>query len=379
MQIDDVNNGKDFEFLAPTPCELVTEGNFNDECLPNDLQTNDAEESMDLSPSAQRKTRVFITEGIFNQVVHLQNTMSKKDLLDVTGVGKSALNKLLAKLDSLPEGEIPCYTKFYNKPGRKPTSKSARYDELHMIVGADNSLNLQGCSEKLSTNLSRSQICRDMKIAGITRKRLKSRASVTQTLANIEARRLFCARITRERGQHVFFLDESGFNLHTSTNYGYSPKNRNAYIYQPASRGRNVSMCALMSINEVEKYELRDGAYNSEAFLEFLISANRENILTANSVLVLDNVRFHHCLEIKSFFNRTNIKPIFLSPYSPDLNPIEMVFSMIKQRLDKIRPRATTIAGLKNNIDSVMSRLGELSPFYRDFWQKVNEILNSLT
>ena len=52
---------------------------------------------------------------------------------------------------------------------------------------------------------------------------------------------------------------------------------------------------------------------------------------------------------------------------------------MIKQRLDKIRPRAVTIVDLKLNIDSVMSRLGEFTAFYRDFWQKVNEILNSLT
>ena len=171
------------------------------------MQLNDADISMDLLPSTPKKPRVLITKSIFDQIVRLRGTMAKRDLLDVTGVSKSALDKLLQKLDSFKQDEVPFYSKFFGKPGRKPTNKSARFDELQMIVGADNSQNLQGCAEILSTKLSRSQVCRDMKIAGITRKRLKKRASVTLTASNIEARRLFCAKVTREHGQQVFFFD----------------------------------------------------------------------------------------------------------------------------------------------------------------------------
>ena len=76
-------------------------------------------------------------------------------------------------------------------------------------------------------------------------------------------------------------------------------------------------MCALISINGVEKYELKDGAYNRESFLEFLVSAQEGNILTAGSILVLDNVPFHHYQEVKAFFWKNEYKLIiFISLFS---------------------------------------------------------------
>ena len=345
------------------------EASFNEEI--NNERSNVVAEGV-------RKPRVFITEAIFDQIVRLRSTKTKNELIDITGVSISALNKLLKKLDSLEEGETPLYSNFFNKPGRKILDKTQRYLELKLITGNDNTLTLQGCVDNMSRPKSKSQVCRDFKKAGITRKRLRRRANVTLSDANLEARRIFCAKITAERSQRILFLDESGFNLHTSTNYGYSMENQNAYIYQPASRGRNISMCALISSNGVEKVEMKAGAYNRETFMNYLVSAQEANVLTSGTVLVLDNVRFHHCQEIKMFLDNKGIKTIYLPPYSPDLNPIEMVFSMIKQRLDRLRPRAQTTSDLIANIHSVLDSLSDFVEFYRDFWRRVNEILNSL-
>ena len=74
-------------------------------------------------------------------------------------------------------------------------------------------------------------------------------------------------------------------------------------------------------------------------------------------MLVFDNVRFHHCAEIKTFLEFLAVEIMYLSVYSPDLNSIENVFSCIKQKLDRIRPRATTIAQLKQNVTEVMANL----------------------
>ena len=71
-------------------------------------------------------------------------------------------------------------------------------------------------------------------------------------------------------------------------------------------------MCALISRNGVEKYVLREGAFNRESFMAFIVSAADENILISGCVLVLDNVRFHHCLEVKNCVESKGVKLFYL-------------------------------------------------------------------
>ena len=171
-------------------------------------------------------------------------------------------------------------------------------------------------------------------------------------------------------------MDESGFNLHTSNNCGYFPVAKDAVLYQPASRGRNVSMCGIISKSGVEHYKPIDGGYNREIFATFLSECSQKGLFNNNVVLIFDNVRFHHRAEIKTFLESLDVEIMYFPAYSPDFNPIENVFSCIKQRLDRMRPRATTIAQLKQNVIEVTENLGNFTEYYRHFWQKLNEIVN---
>ncbi|KAF7685706.1 hypothetical protein CDIK_3545 [Cucumispora dikerogammari] len=99
------------------------------------------------------------------------------------------------------------------------------------------------------------------------------------------------------------FLDESGFNLHTPINFGYSMVSENAILYQPASKSQNISLCGIISSNGIEAYKLIDGAYNRDEFMRFLVVCSEKGIFNQNLILVIDNVRFHYCEEILFFFN----------------------------------------------------------------------------
>ena len=54
-----------------------------------------------------------------------------------------------------------------------------------------------------------------------------------------------------------------------------------------------------------------------------------------NSVLVMDNARIHHNEKIISIVEEFGGRVLFLPPYSPDFNPIELAFSVIKSWLRK--------------------------------------------
>jgi len=66
----------------------------------------------------------------------------------------------------------------------------------------------------------------------------------------------------------------------------------------------------------------------------------------------MDNVKFHHSREIQMLLRENNIVFKYLPPYSPQLNPIEEFFAMLKARYAALRKDFTTIP---NCIDNILS------------------------
>ena len=74
------------------------------------------------------------------------------------------------------------------------------------------------------------------------------------------------------------------------------------------------------------------GAYNGEKFLAWVTDALCPQ-LRKGDVVVLDNVRFHHRAEVRAAVREAKADVRFLPPYSPDLNPIEKMWSKAKALL----------------------------------------------
>lgn len=75
-----------------------------------------------------------------------------------------------------------------------------------------------------------------------------------------------------------------------------------------------------------------------------------------------------------NFFRANNIRYDFLPPYSPQLNPIEEVFSIFKNIYRSFRPFATTVNEMKNLIDSAM----EILKCDRNFLSLYNHMMYNL-
>lgn len=324
----------------------------------------------------QRKRRVVINPSIFDQIKRLYKQKSKEEMLEITSLSKSALNAAIRKIESF-ENDNPTFEALYKRAGRNKGNRDSLHAEIRTVFGNNNSFTQVGCRELLqNSSISLATMCRAVKEANLTRKRLKRRANIVLSEEHKATRQVFCSRILGSRSRQILFLDESGFNLHTSINYGYSPVGQDAFIYQPRSRGKNISLCAIISMNGIEHFNLVDGACTKEIFLGFLEECFRKGIFQNNPVLVMDNVRFHCGEEIKHFLLARGVQVMMLPTYSPDLNPIENIFGCIKARLDRIRPRAETREMLNNNIRIIIQGMGSCEEYYRSFWQLVNAINN---
>ena len=62
--------------------------------------------------------------------------------------------------------------------------------------------------------------------------------------------------------------------------------------------------------------------------------------LSPGDVVILDNVGFHKSLRAAEFVRQRGAWLLFLPPYSPDLNPIEMAYSKLKTLLRKRAARS---------------------------------------
>ena len=72
-------------------------------------------------------------------------------------------------------------------------------------------------------------------------------------------------------------------------------------------------------------------------------SVNLRNILiptlSPDSIVVMDNMRSHHTQAVKDLLEQAGVQYLYLPPYSPDLNPIEKMWSKLKTFLRKAKVR----------------------------------------
>nr|XP_047136089.1 uncharacterized protein LOC124813285 [Hydra vulgaris] len=209
--------------------------------------------------------------------------------------------------------------------------------------------------EQHGKNVSISFVSRKLKKLILTRKRLAIIPQERNTMERINQRSIFAAEVARIADSNLVFLDETGFNKHIVRSYGYSPKDTKAYFTVPANKGQNVSLMCLISNLGVECYQYKSGACNTQSFIDFI---NNKLVLffavNPNKILILDNAKFHKAAAVLQLLREKNITNKFLVPYSPELNPIEEFFSMLKSNFKSTR-NANPDMTVEETLESILS------------------------
>lgn len=249
------------------------------------------------------------------------------------------------------------------KRGRKQSeSNTLLKDQICEIIQADCRLTQKGIGVKLKemgSNVVQGTISKQLKKAEITRKRLRKKSVKITSPEVISQRKCYAREMRGIRSSRILFLDETGFNLHSKNNYGYSPKNTQAFSIVPSNRGRNISVISLLSSTKLVHTKIIDGPYNGQLLMEFLEECVGHFRSIDFPFLVMDNVKFHHVRDVSIFAERNNIQLRYLPPYSPDLNPIENVFGTLKARYYNVRPTPGTKEEVKQTIFDVITEMNE--------------------
>lgn len=136
----------------------------------------------------------------------------------------------------------------------------------------------------------------------------------------------------------LIFIDESGAHLGMSSDYARVEGGQRAFMPKPFNKGEKFSIIGAIALTGIVAMLYTASAVNTTIFKEFL-----EQLLVPKlkrgQFVILDNVSFHKSQEIIDLIESTGAKVVFLPPYSPDLSPIEKMWSKIKEIFKRKKPR----------------------------------------
>ena len=114
-----------------------------------------------------------------------------------------------------------------------------------------------------------------------------------------------------------------GATLNLETDYGRSQKGQRAGGPKPTARGTRVSTVGALSSKGLETTMCFEGTMNGEVF-RAVLTRWLLPILKKGQVLMVDHASPHRGAAVIKLLKKVGVKIIFLPPYSPPLNPIEL-------------------------------------------------------
>ena len=145
-----------------------------------------------------------------------------------------------------------------------------------------------------------------------------------------------------EQGQldinRLVFIDEAGAKTNMTRLYGRSLKGVRAYDHAPHGHWCTTTMISSIRINGETACMAVDAATSGDVFRAYV-----EHILVPslrkNDIVILDNLSAHKDKAAIEMIEEVGAEVRFLPPYSPDFNPIEKMWSKVKQLLRGMKAR----------------------------------------
>ena len=147
-----------------------------------------------------------------------------------------------------------------------------------------------------------------------------------------EKRRTWRERMPGLDPKRLVFIDETGANTKMTRRYGRAPRGQRLVDAVPHGHWKTTTFVAALRSEGLVAPMVIDGAMNGDLFVAYA-----EQVLVptlrAGDIVVMDNPASHKRVAAVRAIERAGGSVVYLPPYSPDFNPIELAFAKIKARL----------------------------------------------
>lgn len=120
--------------------------------------------------------------------------------------------------------------------------------------------------------------------------------------------------------------------------YGRAPRGERCFDSAPCGQWNTMTMLSSIRLDGNTECVVFRGALNRdlfESYVEHMLAPS----LRPGDIVIMDNLRAHQSSEVIEFIHARHAEVRFLPSYSPDLNPIEKMWSKVKQLLRVLKAR----------------------------------------
>ena len=139
--------------------------------------------------------------------------------------------------------------------------------------------------------------------------------------------------------ERLVFIDETSLNTKLVKTSGWAPVGERLVDHAPFGHWNTQTFIAALRHDRLTAPWVIKGAINRKLF-DAYVETQLAPTLKSGDVVILDNLSSHKSAHAAQVLKSVGAWFLFLPPYSPDLNPIEMAFSKLKTLIRKAAARS---------------------------------------
>lgn len=129
--------------------------------------------------------------------------------------------------------------------------------------------------------------------------------------------------------ERLVFLDETWVKTNMTRPRGRAPMGERLVCPVPHGHWKTTTFLAALRVSGLTAPLVIDGAVNGPLFKGW-VTQHLAPTLRTGDIVVMDNLNSHKVAGVREAIEAAGATVLYLPPYSPDLNPIETVFSKFK-------------------------------------------------
>ena len=138
--------------------------------------------------------------------------------------------------------------------------------------------------------------------------------------------------------RRLVFIDETGTNTKMVRARGRCRRGQRLVGRQPWGHWKTTTFTAGLRCDGLTAPWLLDGAMDGQAFQTYVEKVLVPS-LSPGDIVIMDNLSVHKGEKVRELIEAAEAQLLYLPPYSPDLNPIELAFAKLKALLRKAAER----------------------------------------
>jgi transposase len=239
--------------------------------------------------------------------------------------------------------------------GRQPALGPAQLKRLRALIKKTPDATLEELRRGLGVACSTMAIARAVRKLKITRKKKVLHAQERDSPEVQQKRRDFLEELAGIDPRRLVFVDETGANTSMTRTHGRAPVGERVHGAVPGHWDAVTLICGLR-LSGVTAPVVFSGATDTAAFQSYV-----EQVLVPElrpeDVVIWDNLKPHQAQAVVAAVERGGARVVPLPPSSPDLTPIEEMYSKVKGALRSAAARSTVAI-----YAAIGSALHEVSP-----------------